>query len=104
MRKVWDWSMQLKKQSWEEFIKENPIGSEGWTSFMEIAGFYELVGVLVKYKTISEDMILDAHSLVWDNLGPLVKGLQRAFGSPAILENYEYLAERNEEWRKRRKK
>jgi hypothetical protein len=104
MRKVWDWSMQLKPTSWDEFIKDNPVGSEGWINFMEIGGFYEMVGVLVKYKTINESMVLDAHNMVWDKLGPLVKGLQSAYGSPAILENYEYLAKRKENWRSKRKK
>ena len=100
MRNVWNWVFELEEQKYENFIKKNPIGSEGWNNFLSIAGFYEMVGVLVKYGTINEDMVLDFHSTVWNKLGPLVKGLQKERESPRILENYEYLAKRKAEWLK----
>ena len=98
MRKTWNWVMELEKQSYEEFIKENPIGSNGWNHFLSIAGFYEMVGVLIKYGTMNEDIVLDSHSTAWDKLGPLVKGLQKERESPRLLENYEYFAKRKSEW------
>ncbi len=100
MRNVWNWVLELEEQKYEDFIKKNPIGSEGWNNFLSIAGFYEMVGVLVKYGTINEDMVLDFHSTVWNKLGPLVKGLQKERESPRLLENYEYLAKRKAEWLK----
>jgi len=99
-RKAWYWAMELEEQSYEEFIKENPIGSDGWDNFISIAGYFEMVGVLVKYGTINEDMVLDSHSLVWDKLGPLVKGFQKERESPRYFENYEYLAKKKTEWAK----
>ena len=99
-RKAWYWAMELEEQSYEEFIKENPIGSDGWDNFISIAGYFEMVGVLVKYGTINEDMVLDLHSLVWDKLGPLVKGFQKERESPRYFENYEYLAKKKTEWAK----
>lgn len=100
MRKVWNWVIELEEQKYEDFIKKNPIGSEGWNNFLSIAGYYEMVGVLVKYGTINEDMVLDFHSTVWSKLGPLVKGFQKERESPRFFENYEYLAKRKAEWLK----
>ena len=57
-----------------------------------------MVGVLVKYGMINEDMVLDFHSTVWNKLGPLVKGFQKERESPRFFENYEYLAKRKAEW------
>lgn len=100
MRKTWSWALELEKQSYEEFIKENPIGSDGWDHFLSIAGYYEMVGVLVKYDTINEDMVHDLHSMLWNKLGPLVKGFQKERESPRFFENYEYLAKKKTEWLK----
>ena len=101
MRKTWSWAfIELEKQSYEEFIKENPIGSDGWDHFLSIAGYYEMVGVLVKYGTINDDMVLDFHALLWNKLGPVVKGLRKERESPRFFENYEYLAKKQAEWLK----
>jgi hypothetical protein len=48
-------------------------------------------------------MVHDMFALFWDQLGPLVKGMQKALGSPGWFENYEYLAKKKEEWSKKRK-
>ena len=99
-RKTWTWVWELEKQSYEDFIKENPIGSDGWNHFISFAGYFELVGILVKYGTINEDMVLDYYGTSWSKLGPLVKGFRKERESPRIFENYEYLAKRKAEWLK----
>jgi len=100
MKKAWNWVIELKKQKYEDFIKKNPIGSEGWNNFTSIASVLELVGILVKYGTINEDMTFDCWYTAWEKLGPLVKGFQKETGQPRFFENYEYLAKKSEEWRK----
>lgn len=100
MRKAWNWVFELEEQEYEDFIKKNPIGSEGWNNFLSIAGFHEMVGILVKYGTINEDMVFDFISTRWNKLGPLVKGLQKERESPRLFENYEYLAKKKTEWAK----
>ena len=98
-----NWAMKLEKTTYEEFTKKHPIGSQEYGYFMRVASFYELVGVLVKYETINEDIVHDMFALFWDKLGPLVKGMQKAMGSSGWFENYEYLAKKKEEWNKKRK-
>jgi len=97
---TWNWVLELEKQSYEDFIKENPIGSDGWNHFLSLAGYYEMVGILVKYGTINDDMVLDFHALMWNKLGPVVKGLRKERESPRFFENYEYLAKKQSEWYK----
>jgi len=97
---TWNWVLELEKQSYEDFIKENPIGSDGWNHFLSLAGYYEMVGILVKYGTINDDMVLDFHALMWNKLGPVVKGLRKERESPRFFENYEYLAKKQAEWYK----
>jgi len=98
MYRTWEWVMMLKEQTYEDFIKENPMGSEGFFRFHSICGFYEMVGILLKYGAMNEDMVMDFHSTVWNKLGPIVKGLRKEFGSQRLFENYEWLAKRKAEW------
>jgi len=100
MMESWKWYVGLEEQSYEDFIKENPVGSDGWMHFSLIAGFYELLGALVKYGTINEELVLDCYALAWDKLGPIVKGARKDSENPRLYENYEYLEKKNIEWRK----
>jgi len=100
MKEAWNWVLELEEPNYEDFIKENPVGSDGWKHFISIAGFLELTGVLVKYGTINEDIVLDFYYTAWDKLGPIVKGFQKDRKSPRWFENYEYLAKRKAEWLK----
>jgi len=102
MMDAFNFVMELENTNYEDFAKSHPIGSQGWNHFIYLGSFYELVGVLVKYVTINEDMVFDSLYLAWDKLGPIVKGFQKAMGSPHWLENYEYLAKKKAEWRKNR--
>ena len=103
MMDTFTWALNLEKTTYDEFIEKNPMGSPGYGNFMRIGSFYETVGILVKYGTINDDMVLDWLATFWDKLGPLVKGMQKALGSPDWFENYEYLAKKKEEWSKKRK-
>jgi hypothetical protein len=98
MFKAFNWAMTLEEKDYEEFEKKYPRGSEGYTNFIRIASQFELIGVLVKYGTINEDLVLDFYYDFWDKLGPIVKGFQKARGSPRWFENYEYLAKKKAEW------
>ena len=100
MWEAFNWAMGLDELSYEEFAERYPLGSDGYNHFMKIGSYYELIGILVKYGTINEDMVLDYYYTLWDKLGPLVKGYQEAMGSPGWFENYEYLGKKKAEWRK----
>lgn len=101
MMESWNYFFELEEEpNYENFIKENPLGSDGWKHFISIAGFFELVGVLVNYGMINEDIILDYYYTAWDKLGPIVKGFQKDRESPRWFEHYEHLAKRKAEWLK----
>ena len=92
------WLMGLKEQSYEDFIEENPVGSDGWMHFYSIASFFEVVGALVRQDTINENLVLNTWGIPWDKLGPIVKGFQKARGRPKLYENFEYLAKKKADW------
>ncbi len=98
---IWAWN--LEEMDYHEFAEKYPVGSDGYNHFMQVCTYYELVGTLLKYGTINEDIVLDFHDLIWNKLGKIVKGMQEAFDSPALFENYEWLAQRKSEWVKKRR-
>ena len=100
MMEAWIYVIELEETNYEDFIKENPVGSDGWKHFLSIGSFFELIGVLVKYGTINEDLVFDLYYTAWDKLGPIVKGFQKDRESPRWFENYEYLAKEKAEWLK----
>ncbi len=89
----------LEEPNYEDFSKENPVGSDGANHLASVGTFFELVGVLVKYGTINEDLVFDKYgNMFWPKLGPIVKGIRKAMGMPRLWENWEYLAKGKAEW------
>ncbi len=99
MKESWNYVFGLKKQSYEDFSKENPMGSDGANHFFSIGTFFNTVGILVKYGTIHEDLVFSKWGTSsWDKLGPMVKEARKAMKAPRFWENWEYLANRQAEW------
>jgi hypothetical protein len=89
--------------SYDDFKKKYPAGSEGYQRFIDVASFYEFVGVLVYYKYVNPEPIHDFFAYLWDKSEPIVRGMQKEYGSD-FLENYEWLAMNKREWSKTRPK
>ena len=89
----WLWSDDFKPD-YAEFIKDHPHGSEGYGKARIIAVHYETIGTLWKNKLINEDLLFDWLSVtgVWDRLRALVLAERRAFGIPALGENFQKMA------------
>ena len=97
----WQWLFGLEKLDYETFMNKYPIGSEGFGHFLKVASTYELMGTLVYYDAINEDLVLDMYGFYWNKLGPIIEGFRKATGSPRYFENYEVLAKKNQEWLKK---
>ena len=98
----WQWLLGLEKLDYETFINKYPIGSEGFSHFLKVASTYELMGTLVYYDAINEDLVLDMYGFYWDKLGPIIEGFRKATGSSRYFENYELLAKKkDQEWVKK---
>ena len=77
---------------YEEFREQYPRGSDGFQDLMRLFGFYELIGLLSKWKLVDEELVDDMFALQWDKFEPIVKGMQEDWGSTGWWENYEWLA------------
>ena len=77
-----------------EFIKKHPRGGKGFAAARLLAVHYETIGTLWKNKLINEDLLFDwlAVTLVWDRLKGIVLGERKAFGVPALGENFQKMA------------
>jgi hypothetical protein len=67
-----------------------------------VGNFFENMGAFVKYGIIDRPIALDMWSGViltsWSSLSPVVMLRRRAFGTQALLENFEYLAVLSEDF------
>src|SRR5438874_7584436 len=89
----WLWSDDFIPD-YAEFIKEHPHGSEAYGKARRVAVHYETIGTLWRNKLINEDLLFDWLSVtgVWDRLRALVLAERRAFGIPALGENFQKMA------------
>ena len=98
---LWMAVEELNISSYEEYKEKHPKGSEGHRNLSRYLSFMELVGVLVKYDVINEDIVFDLFPTPWDRVEPVIRGWQEEFG-PSWKENYVLLVERQKEWLKKR--
>jgi hypothetical protein len=95
------WWMNEPKMTYEQFKSKYPPGSEGYTNFITVGGFFELIGVLVYYRLIHKEAIFDLIGLQWEKSEPIVKGMQKEQGRD-LFENYEWMAKEKAKWFKTR--
>jgi len=99
---LWMAVEELEIESYEDFIEKYPKGSEGYRNLSRFLSFMELVGVLVKYELINEDIVFDLFPTPWDRIEPIIRGWQKELG-PSWKENYVEMVNKKKEWRKSRK-
>jgi hypothetical protein len=65
---------------------------------------FETMGTLVKFHVLNEEMVHDRwmSRSIWIFLKPTIERERRTIGSPTLAENFEWLAQRNQEWADRR--
>lgn len=71
---------------------------------LHICDFYEQVGSYMKYGLLDEKSFLDVGWRVtrsWSLLWPVIEIMRRSRKTPALYENFEYLAARGRLWEKR---
>jgi len=96
---VWWWIEEPAVKSYEEFKEKYPMGSEGNRNFHKCASLFEMIGILVYYGLLNQDLAFESFELLWDKSEPIVKGVRKEWG-PRIYENYEWLAKKKLEWSK----
>lgn len=82
-----------------EFWEKFPRGSEGFTHFVTLYGFFEMVGVLHKNGLIHPDLLFDMWYIngFYDKMYPVIADW-RSQGDIHIAENFERLAIAERDW------
>jgi hypothetical protein len=102
-RKAQNWFVyEMNEKNYDDFKKKYPIGSEGYTNFMNITSYAELIGTLVNSEVLSEDLVFEMWAnMMWDKAKPIVYGLRKDLAMPRFMENYEACVKKYPEWEKK---
>jgi hypothetical protein len=95
-QKAFQRMMNLEFRDYPDFLKQYAINDpEVLAASYTVGIFFEGIGVLVKRKLISMDLVDDLLSGpvvdTWDKLKPLVEGRRERLKRPQTLEWFEYL-------------
>lgn len=102
LKKAFRWFRSLEKMSYEEFKSKYPVDSEGDWNFHLVAGYFEMLGVIVNNGLLNEHLIFDMlGSLQWSKAEPIIHGVRKDREWPRYFENYEVLAKKYPEWAKK---
>ncbi|HZD34120.1 MAG TPA: hypothetical protein VE130_02860 [Nitrososphaeraceae archaeon] len=94
----------LDAASYQEYLQKYPGSSNERSQFITVCGFFELSGVIIKYKLIDLNLYFDMFNPTpfWQKAEPIVKGMRKK--RPYIYENFESLNNKRLNWVKKRKK
>ena len=91
--------IEFNETNFDNFIKENPIGSQNTRYFMRVTTYCELVSTLVVTEVLSDDLVYEMWGdMQWAKAEPIVKGFRAQFGMPRLYENFEVVAKKYPEW------
>jgi hypothetical protein len=80
-----------------------PPGTHEHTSILQLMRWMETIGTLYRNGLVHEDLLFDwlGVSSTWDKVKPLALSI-REHSSPAMWENFEYMAEQQRVWNPKR--
>ena len=93
---------ELDIDSYEEYIQKYGGSSIQRSYFIAVCGFFELSGVIVKYRMIDPDIYFDMFNPTpfWNKAATAVEGMRKK--RPHIYENFEMLNNKRLDWTKNR--
>ena len=82
-----------------KFKDKFPPGSEGYARANKICGWYETIGTLSKHGLFNEELLFDWLYIrgSWERIKGFALGVREEVGNPHIYENFEALANAQEE-------
>ena len=94
------WSEDFPRD-FNAFHEKYPRSTRESTLVNTLLGWFESVGTLVRNGLLSEDLAYDwlAIDASWERLKGIAEGQRKAAGSPALWENFEYIAKRQASWK-----
>lgn len=80
--------------SYDEFVKDNPIGSDGFRAVNALLSMNETIGTFVKNGLLDRDLVHDLLWIrgAWDRCKAIALRFRKEGGDPRLYENFEWLA------------
>jgi len=91
------WADDFPKSA-AEFWEKYPMGSPGFNAVLGAMRYFETIGTLVRNGLFNENLAYDwlAIKPVWERVKPIAEDMRG--DTPALWENFEYMAERQRNW------
>jgi len=84
-----------------ELTKKYPPDSKEDAYFRMVVSYWDMIGALVKHKTVNEDLFFDTNREflgVWRRAQPVVEDLRKLRNNPRLYANLEYLNTTYQDW------
>lgn len=101
LRAARSWFTKLEYSTIEELHKKHPPGSKEDAYFRMVLSYWDMVGALVKHKTVNEDLFFETNREylgVWRRAQPIVEQLRESRSNPSLYSNLEYICQQYQEW------
>lgn len=95
------WFSKLEVSTVEELHKKHPPGSKEDAYFRMVLSYWDMVGALVKHKTINEDLFFETNREylgVWRRAQPVIEQLRESRNNPGLYANLEYICQAYQHW------
>ena len=106
LRRAREWfTHEFRAQSYDEFLKKFPRGSEENAFFRMVVTYWEMVGSIVNSGLIKQDFFFQNTGEffgVWEKIKGLIPGARETFKNPHLYKNLEEMAGNYEQWMNKR--
>ncbi len=95
------WFAKFELETIDELRKKHPPGSKEDAYFRMVLSYWDMVGALVKHKTINEDLFFETnreHLGVWRRAQPIIEQLRQSRNNPNLYTNLEHICQGYQNW------
>lgn len=101
LRAARSWFSKFECSTIEELHKKHPSGSKEDAYFRMVLSYWDMVGALVRHKTVNEDLFFETNREylgVWRRAQPIIEQLRESRNNPALYSNLEHICQAYQQW------
>jgi hypothetical protein len=102
LRQARGWfASKFEANTMDDVRKKYPPGSKEDAYFRMLLSYWDMIGALVRYKTVNEDLFFETNREylgVWKRVQPVIEELRQTRNNPKLYYNLEYLNTQYQEW------
>jgi hypothetical protein len=106
LRTAREWfTREFHAESYEDFSKRYPIGSQENTYFRMVVSYWDMAGSIVNNGLIKEEFFFETNAefyAVWIKIKPFAATVREIFKNPHVWKNLESLTDKYEAWMMKR--